>query len=80
MFTISCKFYTKYIKMASNVMRMKEYIKIYISYFKDIFNIESWIVDKYNQKRQKLDTDVVIGVERRKNQATFNVSQLWKQN
>lgn len=34
--------------MTSNVMQIKEYLKIYILYLKDISNIRSWIVDKDN--------------------------------
>lgn len=65
--------------MASNITWMKKYLKTYIPYLKDIFNVGSWIVDKYNWKRQKSDIGVVIGLGGRKKQATLNILRLLRQ-
>ena len=62
--------------MASNVTRMKEHLKTCIPYLEDISNVGSWIVDEHNQKRQKLDTNVVIRLRGRKKQATLDVPRL----
>ena len=79
--TVSCKFCTKYVKIASNVTQMKEHLKICIPYLEDISNAESWIVDEHNRKRQKSDTSAVLGLGGRKRQATLEeVLRLSKQN
>lgn len=66
MFTINYKFYIKYIKIVSNIKQIKGYFKTYIPYLKDISNMKSWIVNQHNQKRQKLDTNIIIRLRKRK--------------
>ena len=77
--TVSCKFCTKYIKMAGNFIQIKEHLKTCIPYFEDISNVGSWIVDEHNRKRQKSDTGVVIGLGGRKRQATLDIPRLSRQ-
>ena len=47
--SVNCKFCTKYVKMVSNVIQMKEYLKICILYLEYISNMGSWIVDEHKQ-------------------------------
>ena len=58
---------------------MKKHLKTYVSYFKDISNMGSWIIDEHNWKRQKSDIGIVIRLGGRKRQATFDVPWLSKQ-
>lgn len=63
---VSSKFYIKYIKIVNNVIQIKRYLKINIFYFKNIFNIEFWIINESNQKKQKSNIEIIIELKRRK--------------
>lgn len=73
---MNCKFCIKYLKMANNVMQIKEHFKTYISYFKDISNMKSQIINKHNQKKQKSDINIINILEKRKKQVILNVLQI----
>ena len=65
--------------MANNVTRMKEYLRICMSYLEDMSLVGSWIVDEHNRKRQMSDTGAVIGLGGGERQSTLDVSRLSRQ-
>ena len=52
---------------------MKDYLKTCVSYLEDISNARSQIVDEQYRKRQKSDTEVIIGLRGKKTQATLDI-------
>lgn len=50
--------------MVYKVIYIKEYLKNYITYIKDLTNKTSWIVEEYNQKRQKIRVQIYVSIAR----------------
>ncbi len=59
--------------MACNVTRMKEHLKNCMAYPEDLTNEASWIVEKHNQKKQKIGIQTFVSVIEVKRQSKLEV-------